>query len=197
MINKFKDYDTIDTNESISLETGGYELKIINAKVENYSTCSILKIAFDIVNDPKYSGFYSKRFKANQAKNPNAKWGGVFDVFIPKDDGSDRDYYTKLNFKRFTTAVEQSNSGYKWNWDETSLKNKVFGGVFGREEFETSDKKRKFAVKCRFARSIESIKSGDFTIPDDKLLGQKSQEQQNPLAEYEEILGSDDSVLFL
>lgn len=192
MIPKFKDYKTLEISEGTALETGGYELKIINAKVEEYSSCSILKVAFDIVNDPKYSDFYAKKFKANQAKNPKAKWGGVFDVFIPKDDGSDKDYYTKINFKRFTTAVEQSNNGYAWNWDETTLKGKVFGGVFGREEFETSDGKRKFAVKCRFARSIESIKNGDFTIPEDKLLDGKSQPQAQDFPDYGEIIGDED-----
>ena len=93
----------------------------------------------------------------------------MFDVFIPKDDGSENDAKTKQAFKRFTTSVERSNEGYTWNWDELSLKGKMFGGVFGREEFLTKDGKLKFTTKCRFPRSIESIRKGDFTIPDDKL----------------------------
>ena len=122
-------------------------------------------------------------------------------MFIPKDDGSEKDEYTKQAFKRFITSVERSNEGYTWNWDEASLKGKMFGGVFGREEFLTSDGKLKFATKCRFPRSVESIRKGDFTIPEDKLhkdhddiVDRESDKQlsgmpNNFLADYEEILG--------
>lgn len=175
MINKFNGYDDIQVFEGgAALEPGGYELRIIGAKVEQFTSCQILKVAFDIVNNEKYAGFYSTRFKAAKAQNPNAKWGGVFDVFIPKDDGTEYDGYTKQAFKRFITSVEKSNEGYIWNWDENSLKDKMFGGLFGREQFKTNEGDLKFAVKCRFPRSIESIKSGDFKIPEDKLYKEKA-----------------------
>ena len=171
MIKKFEGYDDIQVYEgSASVEPGGYELKIIGAKVEQFTSCEILKVGFDIVNDEKFAGFYNNKFKAAKAQDPNAKWSGVFDVFIPKDDGSEKDGYTKTAFKRFITSVEKSNEGYSWNWDEKSLKGKTFGGVFSREQFRTKDGKLSFAVKCRFPRSIESIRSSNFTIPEDKLL---------------------------
>ena len=175
MINKFNGYDELQVTEGgAALEPGGYELRIIGAKVEQFTNCQILKVAFDIVNNDKYAGFYSTRFKAAKAQNANAKWGGVFDVFIPKDDGTEYDGYTKQAFKRFITSVEKSNDGYIWNWDENSLKDKMFGGLFGREQFKTNEGDLKFAVKCRFPRSIESIKSGDFKIPEDKLYKEKA-----------------------
>lgn len=175
MIKKFKDYDSIQVFEGgASIEPGGYELQIIGAKVEQFDNCEIMKVAFDIVNNEQYAGFYSTRFKAAKATNPNAKWSGIFDVFIPKDDGSEKDGYTKTAFKRFITSVEKSNEGYTWNWDELSLKGKMFGGVFGREEFKTKEGEYKFATKCRFPRSIESIRTGNFTIPDDKLMDKKN-----------------------
>ena len=175
MIKKFKDYDSIQVFEGgASIEPGGYELQIIGAKVEQFNNCEIMKVAFDIVNNEQYAGFYSTRFKAAKATNSNAKWSGIFDVFIPKDDGSEKDGYTKTAFKRFITSVEKSNEGYTWNWDENSLKGKLFGGVFGREEFKTNEGTYKFATKCRFPRSIESIRTGNFTIPDDKLMDKKN-----------------------
>ncbi len=170
MIKKFSGYDEIQVYEGgASIEPGGYELQIIGAKVEQYSNCEILKVAFDIINNDKYAGFYSTKFKSAKAQDPNAKWSGVFDVFIPKDDGTELDGYTKQAFKRFITSVEHSNQGYAWDWNENSLNGKTFGGVFGKEQFETKDGSLKFAVKCRFPRSIESIRSGNFNIPDDKL----------------------------
>lgn len=207
MIKKFNDYDSIQVFEGgPQLEPGGYELKIIGAKVEQFNNCEIMKVAFDIVNNEQYAGFYKQRFESAKVQNPDAKWSGVFDVFIPKDDGSELDGYTKQAFKRFITSVEHSNDGYTWNWNESSLKGKTFGGVFGREEFKTKEGNFKFAVKCRFPRSVDSIRSGDFTIPEDKLHKERKQAQQltgmpqqfipqtnnNPLAEYEEILGDGD-----
>lgn len=208
MIKKFNDYDSIQIFEGgVQLEPGGYELKIINAKVEQFTNCEILKVAFDIINHEKYAGFYTQRFNNAKLQNADAKWSGVFDVFIPKDDGTENDAKTKQSFKRFTTSVERSNEGYTWNWDETSLKGKMFGGVFGREEFLTKDGKLKFTTKCRFPRSIDSIRKGDFTIPEDKLhkdhddiVDRESDKQltgmpNNFLADYEEIL-SDGVVPF-
>lgn len=171
MIKKFNDYDSIQVFEGgPQLEPGGYELKIVGAKVEQFTSCEILKVAFDIINNEQFAGFYKQRFEAAKLQNADAKWSGVFDVFIPKDDGSELDGYTKQAFKRFVTSVERSNDGFTWNWDENSLKGKTFGGLFGREEFQTKDGKLKFAVKCRFPRSIDSIRSGDYQIPEDKLL---------------------------
>lgn len=192
MITKFKDYDEIQVFEGgAQLPVGGYELTIVGAKVEQFTNCEILKIAFDIVNHEQFSGFYANRFKSAKAQNPDAKWGGVFDVFIPKDDGSELDGYTKQAFKRFITSVEKSNEGYVWNWDEKSLKGKAFGGIFGREEFITKEGDRKFAVKCRFSRSIDSIRSGDYKIPEDKLLKGLNTATAT-IDDYEEILDPDD-----
>lgn len=192
MITKFKDYDEIQVFEGgAQLPVGGYELTIVGAKVEQFTNCEILKVAFDIVNNEKYANFYANKFKAAKAQNPSAKWGGVFDVFIPKDDGSELDGYTKQAFKRFITSVEKSNEGYVWNWDEKSLKGKAFGGIFGREEFITKEGDRKFAVKCRFPRSIDSIRSGDYKIPEDKLLKGLNTATAT-IDDYEEILDPDD-----
>ena len=46
-----------------------------------------------------------------------------------------------------------SNEGFKWDWDETKLVGKLFGGVFGEEEYEAG----KFATKLKFIRSTEKI----------------------------------------
>ena len=171
MIKKFSGYDEIQVYEGgLSIEPGGYELMIIAAKVEQTTNYEILKIAFDVINHEKYAGIYKKKYEISKSQGYDAKWPGVFDVFIPKDDGSDKDAYTKQAFKRFITSVERSNEGYTWNWDESSLKGKTFGGLFGREQFVAKNGDVAFATKIRVARSIETIRSGEFKIPEDKLL---------------------------
>lgn len=194
MIQKFKDYDKIQVYEGgLSLEPGGYELKILGVKVENFTSCSILKIRFDVINHEKYANIFSDKYKTAKVKDVSAKWanGGIFDVFLPNDDGSEKDGYTKQNFKRFITSVENSNQGYIWDWNEQSLVGKIFGGVFGREQFKTDKNELKFAVKCRYARSIDSIRTGDYKIPDDKLLKtQTSSYYTNPYNKSEKNYSS-------
>lgn len=193
MIKKFDGYDDIEIFEGgKALEVGGYILKIMNAKVEEYATCSILKVAFDIA-EGEFKDHFKERFERDKKQNANAKWKGVFDVFIPKDDGSELDGYTKQAFKRFITSVEKSNNGFKWDWDETKLKGKLFGGIFGREEFQTDKGEFKFAVKCRWCNSVETIKNGDFKIPDDKLIKRDNNSTSDmDLSGYETILADGD-----
>lgn len=193
MIKKFDGYDDIEIFEGgKALEVGGYILKIMNAKVEEYATCSILKVAFDIA-EGEFKDHFKERFDRDKKQNAEAKWKGVFDVFIPKDDGTELDSYTKQNFKRFITSVEKSNKGFKWAWDETKLKGKLFGGIFGREEFQTDKGEYKFAVKCRWCTSVETIKNGDFKIPDDKLIKRDNNSTSDmDLSGYETILADGD-----
>ena len=71
-------------------------------------------------------------------------------------------------FKGLITAIERSNPGFIWNWDENSLKGKLFGGVFGREEYMGTDGKPRWSCKVRFVRSVEGVE--DVSAPEDKPL---------------------------
>ena len=73
-------------------------------------------------------------------------------------------------FKGFISVIESSNSGFKWDWDEKKLVGKLFGGVFGEEEYEGTDGEIRTSVKCKQIRSADKIRSDDFTIPDIKKL---------------------------
>jgi len=69
------------------------------------------------------------------------------------------------------TAVEKSNPGYRWDWNEKGLVGKCFGGVFQREEFVTKDGQKKMATKCVQIRSMDGLKEAK--VPEDKLLPDK------------------------
>jgi hypothetical protein len=119
----------------------------------------------------EFKGFFDNDFKANT--NANKKWKGVLRQFIPKDDGSEKDEWTKSSFKGMVTAFEKSNPGYQWNWDEASLSGKVVGILFRNEEWEYENKTG-WAVRPFRAISIDSVRSGDFTLPNDKPLKNKT-----------------------
>lgn len=148
------------TGEILSLPAGLYKCVIKQANVvKDQKDREQIAILFDIA-DGEYKGFYEKQYKARKQSNSDAKWGGIYkqlthDASLPF-------------FKGIITSVEKSNSGYKWDWNEKNLAGKVFGGVFGREEFLDTNNEKRMATKLIQFRSVDGLK--DAKIPEDKLL---------------------------
>mgnify|MGYP006991680224 CR=1 FL=1 len=80
-------------------------------------------------------------------------------------------------FKGFTTVVENSNQGYKWNFDEKSLIGKKLCAVFGLEEYQDSEGKIKTSTKLVQFRSLDKL--NEIKIPKVKKL-------DGSLVEYED-----------
>ena len=148
------------------LPLGAYVCKVKRAAVQANEFGEQLCILFDIV-EGEFSGFYNDEYNANT--NANKKWKGVLRQFLPKDDGSEKDEWTKSSFKGMTTAFEKSNPGYVWNWDENSLASKLVGILFRNEEWEYENKTG-WAVRPFRAIPIDSVREGDFRLPKDKPL---------------------------
>ena len=68
-------------------------------------------------------------------------------------------------FKAFITAVEKSNPGYQWDWDEKKLIGKNVIAVFGEEEYKANDGSIKIGTKLVEFRSLEAFKEGRITVP--------------------------------
>lgn len=165
---KYNGYEQAEayTGEYEKLEPGGYICKILKVQAEDKEYGTLLRIAFDIA-EGEYAGFYKRKFENKKQSDPEAKWPGMYYQTVKADD--------LKYFKGFMVAIEESNPGYKWNWDENTLKGKLFGGVFGEEEFEKSDGAIGTTVKCRFIRSVNAIREGKFIIPEIKRLSTTSQ----------------------
>ena len=173
MITQFKDYSTTKAyTESTILPRGGYVCKIIGAKVmpENQFGQSI-KIAFDIA-EGEYAGYYQAKFDANT--NEDKKWPGVYMLNVPTDDGSEKDGWTKRRFRTFTDALEESNAGYHFDWDETKFKDKLIGFIFNYREWENSQGNTIMVPNAKNVTSVQKIRDGKYKIPDDKLLSGSS-----------------------
>lgn len=172
---KFGGYAEATTfTERPRLPIGGYVLRIENAEEVTYSWGGVLKIDFDIA-EGEQKGFYQKDFDAQTQEDK--KWKGSFRLNLPKDDGSESDSWTKNKFKTIIEqAIEPSNGGYRWDWDETKLKGKLVGGVFNNKEWEmdgNSGYKTGFFTNCKSLVSVESIKKQSFVVPEDDLIPEK------------------------
>lgn len=140
------------TGDFKTITPGGYICKIIQAKVETTQTGKeMLSIMFDIA-EGEFKGFYTEQFKKKHATNPDAKWQGSYRQLT---QGKSLSF-----FKGMIYAIEKSNPGYKWDFDETSLKGKSFGGVFGQEEYLNNNGETKLATKCMYIRSVDQVRAG-------------------------------------
>ncbi len=172
---KIEGYDEAQaiTGEYETLDAGGYICKIINAKEETSQNGNrMLVIAFDIA-EGEHKNFYQRKFeelkKANNdpaitVKYPN---NGIYRVMLDSEKAAGY-------MKGLITSIEASNTNFKWNWDEKELKDKLFGGIFGEEEYEKMDGKIGTSVKLRWVRSVQAIEDGKYKIPDKKCLNKKS-----------------------
>lgn len=191
---KFDGYDKAESfaGEYESLEPGGYICKILQVQAvepepgtKKYDT--LLRIGFDIAEGDK-GGYYKRTFDRKKESNPNTKWPGMYYQTIKADD--------LRYFKGFITAIENSNPGFKWDWDEQKLKGKLFGGVFGEEEYEMEQGKHAgeigTSVKCMWVRSVEQIRSGNFTVPKIKRLSKGSKPSSGFGSISDTTLGDDE-----
>lgn len=164
---EFKGFDRKDIYKEVPrLPTGGYVLEILGVKEQVNDWGSVLVISFDIA-DGEYKGFYANNYKAQQTEDK--KWKGNYRLHVPKDDGSESDTWKKKRFNTFIVDIEESNSGYYWNWDEKTLVGKKIGGIFNNKEWRVDDKTG-FFTNCHSLVPVEKIRSGNFKIPADTLL---------------------------
>lgn len=171
MIQKPNNWENVRAfSDSRKLPAGAYVCTIRQAAVKQTNYGSQLCILFDIA-DGEWAGYYSDDF----ANNPrdDKKWKGVLRQFLPKNDGSDKDEWAKSLLKGLVTAVEESNRGYTWDWDERSLAGKDIGILMRNEEWEYNGKTG-WAARPFRAISVDSVADGSYTIPKDKPLKNKA-----------------------
>lgn len=162
-----KKYDVYDKAEAFTgdyetLKPGGYICKILGVKVEEKQYGHLMTIQFDIVEGER-KDFYKRQFERKRLESSEAKWPGMYYQTIKDDDNI-------KHFKGFMANVESSNSPYKWDWKEEGLKGKLFGGVFGQEEYIKRDGSIGISTKCRFIKTVEQIRNC-VDIPEIKRLG--------------------------
>lgn len=171
MINKPNNWNEVkEFSDRQKLPLGAYVCKVKKAVLQDTDYGQQLCILFDI-EDGEYRGFYAEDFK--NSTYADKKWKGVLRVWLPKNDGSEKDEWTKSTLKGMVTAFEKSNPGYQWNWDEASLAGKMIGILFRNEEWEYEGKTGWTARPFK-AISTDSIADGKYTLPKDKPLKNKA-----------------------
>ena len=168
-----KAFNGLEIKKSVSasepLPAGGYVAKILNAKVEEYSWGEVLVISFDIA-DGEYKDFFSKQYKENTREDK--KWKGNFRLAVPQESNQYFDGQ-KRAFGNAIWAIEESNPGYHWDWNESALKGKMVGVLFRNFGWEMNGNSGWSTECCTFA-SVEDVRTGNFKQPKDKPLRNKA-----------------------
>lgn len=170
---KLQGYDEAQalTGEYERLEAGGYICKIKGAKEETSKNGKkMLVIAFDI-EEGEHKGFYQRQHEENMKNaDPNnmPKWRGVYRQML---EGEKAVGY----LKGLMTSLENSNTNFKWDWDEKKLTGLLFGGIFGEEEYERIDGSIGTSTKLKYIRTVQAIRDGKYKVPDIKKLPQKGE----------------------
>ena len=73
-------------------------------------------------------------------------------------------------FKHFTNCVEESNPGFKWNWQEDKLIGCRFGATLQEEEYEKQDGSIGTRMVVKDIKTVKQIMDGDFKVPTTKKL---------------------------
>lgn len=162
MINKPNGWENVKAaGEWRKLPPGGYIVEIISASCkESQSGYKYLDLEIEI-SEGEYKDYF--RLDLYEQTGENRRYKGHYRTGLPENEKSAK------FFKGMTTAVEESNPGYTWDWNEQSLVGKKVGCLFRDEEWEyegkTGMRTAAFAMM-----SAEKVREGKFRAPEPKLL---------------------------
>lgn len=163
-----KNYDEVQVGgEFTALPGGGYVCRIRKAQMtKNSNGLPMIEVMVDIA-EGDYAQYFNKLYRDRIGRDPNAKYpyNGILRITAVDEEGN-----TKKNFKSFCTSVEQSNDMTLPRHDDAFLKalaDKVVGVLYQREEYEGNDGKTHWSTKPKWFRNVETIRSGQYTKPED------------------------------
>jgi hypothetical protein len=133
---------------------GAYVMKIIGAKEEISKTNRpMLVLALDIAEGP-HAGNFLKLHDFLKGRNAESRWPCIYRRCT---DGGQTAF-----FKGDIKAIEESNQGFVFNFDERTLIGKVVGCMLGEKE---TDATGKTILEPRFLCSATKARSGEMKVP--------------------------------
>lgn len=178
---QFNKFERKEQTEFELLPKGAYVIKFLSVKEEENANKGnrYLKIAFDIA-EGEYKDFYKKLF--DNSTKEDKKWPNDAVIYITSPDDNSEQWIID-NFNKFMTAVEDSNKDYHWNWDESTLKDKLVGAKFCIEQSEY-DGKIYDHTKAKWFIAAQKIRDGKYgQLPNDKLIKSTSSSSSSPANE--------------
>lgn len=111
------------------LPKGLYIAKVSAVRIDGTDPDQRLIIRLDIV-EGEYAGYYTRRYKADEAAGGRfeVRYKGDYPLQIASKDNTRRRFEWDLRaFNGAMWAFEDSNEGYRWDWNEQGLVGKLIG----------------------------------------------------------------------
>lgn len=106
-----------------------------------------------------YKGQYHKVFEDQKERfGDGVKYKGTF-TLTPYIDGDE--LYIKSRFEQNLWCVQESNPGYKWDWDEKKLKGKKIGINVRENHYKGNDGTRKITTEIGQFETIDDVRNGN------------------------------------
>lgn len=167
-IKGYDDVEVIKGATSNVLPKGGYQMVILGATLKDSSKGGKY-LCFDMdIAEGEYKGFFDRLY--SESTSESKTWRCKYYLTVPDGSGSDKDTFKTRVFKTFMKNVEESNSGYAWNWNEGSLCGKMIGGLFVGNEYMAKDGQIRNGTILAKTCPLQDIVDGTFKLPKDKVL---------------------------
>lgn len=170
MINYKGDFESKKDVAISNLPAGVYVGKVLGSKVETQTISGRdvdrLVLQLDVA-EGDYKDHYKKVYEASKGGMYPAKFKGIFRLTIPQA-GDQYESMNKRILQGAAWALEESNSGYKWDFDESKLKGLSVGFSVRDADYlvEDSEGIRKITSTeiCRL-ESVKEVKAGTVKPP--------------------------------
>ena len=172
-------YQATEDGEFKTLPAGGYLAKITSATDDTAK--EYLKLEFEIT-DGEHAGFCSETYQ-------RAKFWPLRSVRSYKETA-------RTFFNGFIAAVENSNPGFTWGWDEKALVGKAVGVVVGERDYLSTSGDLKSGIEVAQIRSVQTIREGKFKVPEKKQLSAEDKAKLMGSAHAGDLAGSDEPLPF-
>ena len=148
------------------LPKGGYVAKILTVE-DHESKAGNPYLVFNLdIAEGEYMGFYADEYKKQTGEK---RWHFQHRLMVPNDRTKP---YTLHLFKTFNAYLEDSNPGWKFNFDadEKQYRGKLIGVLVNERQYEKRNGKLGMATNIAKVVKAQTIRSGAYTVPDDELL---------------------------
>ena len=182
---KIENYDSIQASsgEFARPGNGGYILEIVNVTDVPFNAQTrkgdYLRIDYDIAAGD-FKGYYTAQ---NERFGGGKCYANVIKSYKEKALGM---------FKHFTNCVEESNPGFKWNWQEDNLVGCRFGATLQEDEYEPTDGSLGTRLIVKDIKTVKQIMDGDFKVPTTKKMARAA----TPVSDFAVLDNSTEDIPF-
>ena len=175
-MNKPNDWDTMEGKEfgeNENLPAGVYKCRIMSAYSQtSKSGNEMLVLELDIV-EGEHEGHFAKLADVNEKLLFQCR-------YYQLTEGNSAKFY-----KGLINCIEQSNPGYKWDFEPSSLKGKLCCGAFGKEQYVSNkDGSLQWSTRLTRVTSLENMEAGLVQIPKDKYVDGQAASTSPPPPTY-------------